>query len=351
MKILNLGLDKSIFKKNSQLRERVLEYAGLVDKYFVIAPSKEYIQEDLDEKISIFGSGGLNKAIQLLRAYFLAKRLIKTHKFDIISVQDQYYLAFLGLILAKKYQIALELQIHGFEKFSGLRKLIANFVIKRADGVRVVSQRLRKKLISEFKVDSKKITVVPIFFKPTANNCHQPKNKNRFVFLTVSRLVPVKNIEMQIRAMQEIVKKNYNIELWIAGDGPLRENYKLQNNVKLLGWIDDKEELDKIYAQADCFLLTSNSEGWGMAVVDAASHGLPIIMTDVGLAGELIYDDESGLIIPVGDQKALETAMIKILEDESLRKKLGENARQAIKSLPSKEETFNLYLGGWKKII
>lgn len=357
MKILNLGLDNSILKKNSQLRARVLDYGILVDKYFVIVPSREYIQEDLNDKISIFGSGGGKKAIQFLKIYFLAKRLIQKNNFDIISVQDQYYLALLGLVLGRKYKIAVELQIHGFEKFKGIRKLIARLVIKRASGIRVVSQRLRKKLINEFNVDSEKITVVPIYAELRMQNLESRiKNNNKFIFLTVSRFVAIKNIEMQIKAMRELVKKNSNVELWLVGDGSLRKNYKLQiknykleDHVKFLGWIDNKEELNKIYAQTDCFLLTSDSEGWGVAVVDAASHSLPIIMTDVGLAGEVIKNNESGIIIPVRDQKALESAMIKIIKDQNLREILGKNARQAIAGLPNKEETLNLYLESWRK--
>jgi len=70
-------------------------------------------------------------------------------------------------------------------------------------------------------------------------------------------------------------------------------------------------------------------------------------MTDVGLAGEVIKDDESGIVIPVGDQKALENAMIKLIKDRDLRKKLGEGAREAIKKLPTKEETLALYKKSW----
>ena len=157
---------------------------------------------------------------------------------------------------------------------------------------------------------------------------------------------------MQIDALAEITKKFLQVELWIVGDGVERQyleiknqKLKIKNQIKFFGWQND---LEKFYKQADCLLLTSNNEGWGLAVVEAAAHGLPIIMTDVGLAGEVIKNGESGIVIPVGDRKALVEAMIKIIEDSGLRKKLGEGARKAIKTLPSKEETFALYKKSWE---
>ena len=153
--------------------------------------------------------------------------------------------------------------------------------------------------------------------------------------------------------MAEAAKKYPNVELWIVGDGPGKSNLKskisklkLENNVKLLGWQNDT---DKFYSQADAFLLTSNYEGWGMVAVEAANYGLPVIMTDVGCAGELIENEKSGLIIPVDNQIKLEEAMTRIINDDNLRKSLAEGALSAIKNLPSKEETLALYKQSWEK--
>ena len=361
MKILNLSLDKSIMDKNSKAATRVVEYGNLADGYIIIVPDKDYKEIRLSEKVFVYGSGGNNKIFQLINVYKSAKKLLKSVKFDVITVQDQYYLALVGRILAKKFKIGLELQIHGFEKYSGLRKIIADFAISRASAVRCVSQRLKKQLVRDFGVREEKITASPIFAKtqfPISNfqfpNKSQNKNpENKFVFLTVGRLVLVKNISLQIKAMLEVVKKHPNVELWIVGDGPERKklelkikNLKLQNYIKLLGWQNNPEEF---YSQADAFLLTSDYEGWGMAVVEAASYGLPIIMTDVGCAGELIKDGESGIVIPVKDQAKLEEAMIRIINDDNLRKSLAGGAFAVLKNLPNKEETLSLYKQSWEK--
>ncbi len=354
MKILSLGLDNSILNKFSVLAGRTVEYGGLVEKYAVIVPNNKNEKITLSEKVIVYGSGGNNKLTQFLKIYQLAKKLLAEENFNMLTVQDQYYLALFGSFLAKKYKFGLEIQVHGFEKYYGLRKIIFNYVLPRANSIRCVSQRLKNQLIKEFNIKEEKITVVPIFVDIINTPTLQKKNKaGNFIFLTVSRLVKVKNIGVQIEAMKEVIKKYPKVELWIIGDGPEKnnyelqiKNYKLEKNVKLFGW---KNELDKYYEKADAFLLTSNAEGWGMAVIEAAGYGLPIIMTDVGCAGEVIKNNESGFVIPVGDKQKLAEAMVKITEDENLRKKLGENAKLAVSQLPTKEKILDLYKKSWEK--
>ncbi len=359
MKILTLGLDNSILDKNSSLAKRVLEYADLVESYIVIVPNSEYKKIDISSKAKIYGSSGGGKINKLIKIYSLAKKIIKEGKIDVISVQDQYYLAFIGYLLSKKFKIGLEIQIHGFEKFSGLRKMIAKFVLPRANSVRVVSQRLKKELIRDFRVEENKITVVPIYTPPVIalpssvipaeagiQSLDQP-----FIFLTASRLVSVKNIQMQIKALADL--ENKKTELRIAGNGPEEKNLKklvkdlkIENRVKFLGWIENMEEE---YLKADVFLLTSNKEGWGMVAIEAMKYELPVIMTDVGCAGEVVKNQESGIVTKVGDEEGLKNAMDEMIKDEDLRKKLSQGAIKAIKNLPSKDDTLKMYKESWKK--
>ena len=191
-------------------------------------------------------------------------------------------MALIGLFLARKFKIGLELQIHGFEKYSGLRKIIAKFVIPRANAIRCVSQRLKQKLMNEFSVREGTITVAPIYIESritnlpvwqAGNELRIKQKGDKFIFLTVGRLVPVKNISLQIKAMAEVVKKYPNVELLIVGDGAERKKLEkealklgVKNNVKFLGWQNNPGEF---YSKADAFLLTSDYEGWGMVVVEA----------------------------------------------------------------------------------
>jgi glycosyltransferase involved in cell wall biosynthesis len=71
-------------------------------------------------------------------------------------------------------------------------------------------------------------------------------------------------------------------------------------------------------------------------------------MTDVGCAGEVIKDRESGLVLPLNNEEKLTEAMSMIIEDKELREKIGENARLISLTLPTKAETLILYKKSWE---
>src|SRR3989338_10757454 len=126
--------------------------------------------------------------------------------------------------------------------------------------------KVEKATGGDFGVREEKITVAPIYsesVKFIKSKVYKVDNENnKFVFLTVGRLVPVKNISLQIRAMAKLVEsekskvESKKIELWIVGDGPEKSNLKsqilaspagrsklkLENNVKLLGWQNDTDK-------------------------------------------------------------------------------------------------------------
>ena len=355
IRLLSFSLDSSILNPGSITQTRQAEYAARCEEYHIIVIGRGKFRRL--GNLFIYPTKFKNKALNFFYVLFLASKIIKRRRLNLISSPAADFLGFLFLILAKSFTISFEMQVHGFEKFQGIRKYLAKFNIPRAAAVRAVSQRVKKQLMSEFSVPERKITVVPIFSELAArpDKAKIKKTNDRFIFLTVGRSVEVKNIGMQIEAMAEVVKKYPSAELWIIGDGPEKEklkleigNWKLEINIKLLGW---QKDVASYYAQADAFLLTSNYEGWGLAVVEAASFGLPIIMTDVGCAGEVIINGQSGLIIEPGDKKKLAGAMLNLIEDEALRNKLGQGAATAIKNLPNQEATLQLYEAGWKKAI
>lgn len=355
MKILNIGTDKSILSPDSALAKRVINYGGLVEKYTVLVPSSQDQEIKLTDNVTVIGTIAHNKAAALWRLYKKAADILSQDEYDLITVQDQYYLALAGWLLARKFKIGLELQNHGFEKCTGLRRKIFEFTIKRAHAVRTVSQRLKKRLVEEFGVPEDRITVAHIFQEVQTKQYEpQVKDKNsKFIFLTVGRLVAVKNIKLQIEAFAELIGNRDDMELWIVGDGPERgrlESFSkklgISNQVKFLGWQSNPE---KYYNQADVFLLTSEAEGWPLVIVEAAAAGLPIIMTNVGSAGELIVDGVSGIIIPVDNKEMLSYAMVKIVRDNALRARLREGALSALGLLPDRKKIMDSYLQSWQK--
>lgn len=357
MKILNLSLDQQVLNKESRTAKRLAWFDGVVEKCTIIVPARKTEECEIASKILACGSGGGNKIGQLFNIYNKAVNFLARDQYDIITVQDPFYLGAVGLFLARRFKIKLEVQIHGFEKETWLRRLLAKYVINRADGLRVVSRRLQSELINKWGISESKIVIIPVYstaaheLRPNKDYiAHEPFN-----FLTVSRLVPVKNIFLQLESLAEIIKDHSQVVLTIVGDGPERERLQqlakdlgIGDKVKFVGLVDNP---DSFYASADAFLLTSNKEGWGLVVIEAGSFGLPVIMTDVGCAGEVVVDNESGLVVPVGPKTALVEAMSKLIKDQALRSRLGSNLAQKVALLPSKDQTLSLYSQAWKKLL
>ncbi len=361
MKIFNFSLDQSLFNPQSIVARRLADYGQVAERYLLLVPNRHDVHHNLGPGVEVVGVGGWSKEIIWWRTWVKAGHILAHNQFDVISVQDIYFLALIAWRVAKKYQLPLEIQVHGFERFDGVRKMIAQFLLPRADGVRVVSQRLKQSLIKDFKVAPEKISVVPIFseFKcllPSEEHGRQIERPvGSFIFLTVARLVKVKRIEDQLDSLAEIKQTHPNVCLWIVGDGPERQhlerlvaNLDLQPEVKFWGRHDD---LSAFYRSADAFVLSSESEGWGITVIEAGTCGLPVVMTDVGCAGEIVINNESGLVVPVGDRAALAGAMRLMLEDGDLRQRLASGLKTAVAKMPTKGEVMKLYKEGWQRLV
>ncbi|MFA6466921.1 MAG: glycosyltransferase [Patescibacteria group bacterium] len=359
MKVINLSLDNKILDKNSAVAQRAISYGALLDEYLIVLVGKNQ-NVNLSAKTKVVAMAATNKFFTLFKIYKYLLAKLSVNKYDIITIQDTYYLAFLGLFLGKKFHIKVELQVHGFEKLSGLRKFLAKYNLKRADTIRVVSQRLKDKIVSEFSVEAKKLYIVPVAIDKDHLIALQDgfnlkeQYPNNFIFLTVSRLVPIKNIAMQIRALSQI--KNDNIKLVIVGEGPEENN--LKNLVSQLG-LSDKvefsgawvEHLASYYQSADCLLLSSNSEGYGMVVAEAVLAGLPVIMTEVGVAGELLENNVNGLVVPVADEQSFTQAMMRVIEEDSLLQKFSANSIAFKDKILDKEQLINKVVEHWQTIL
>jgi phosphatidylinositol alpha-1,6-mannosyltransferase len=373
MHVVSLALDPKVHNPESVVAFRARAYGEQVEHYSVVVPSPATVTTRLSQKTTVYGVGGRHKLAKLWRMYAWVQKLIDENRCDVITSQDMYYLGLLGIWFAKRYHKGLEVQVLGIEKLTWFRKLIAMFVLKRASVIRALSPRLRDRLISEFGVSPAQIVVVSIYVDVTklglevrtldnedargfaaAEHAFQATYGKRFNFLSVSRLVPIKQIELQLEALAQLTQEFPNVLLHIVGNGPEEVHLKevvtarrLTNHVVFHGY-QSGYKLGLFYLACDCFVLTSDYEGWGMVIIEAATAGLPIIMTDVGCAGELIMDGKSGLVVPPQNVPALTGAMRRVLTDATLREQLSIGALQALKQLPSFEQLLKEYRQNWE---
>jgi len=148
--------------------------------------------------------------------------------------------------------------------------------------------------------------------------------ENNIVFISVSRLIAVKQIDKLIITFKELEQKYKNISLLIVGNGEqeayLKDKAKDSVNIIFTGGVQ-KPELAKLYGISDCFILNSNYEPWGLVLNEAMACSLPIITTNiVGSHFDLVKDNENGFVIDYGENNQIELfkAMEKIINTKNL---------------------------------
>ena len=159
-----------------------------------------------------------------------------------------------------------------------------------------------------------------------------------------------------LRAFAALADRYPDHTFTIYGDGELRGYLEklagqlgIADRVAMPGVIPDVAgQIEK----ASLFLLTSYSEGVSNALIEALATGLPVIATDVPSGGtvELIVDEVNGLIIPAGDEKALERAMDRLLGDADYADRLGREASKIQKRL-APERVNGLWREYFEKIM
>lgn len=105
----------------------------------------------------------------------------------------------------------------------------------------------------------------------------------------------------------------------------------ISNNITFHGPILH-EQLVKFYQEADVFVQPSFSEALGMGIIEAMACQLPVVATKVGGIPEVVEDGKTGILVEPGESRALANAILELLSNEELRRKMGEIGRKRIES-------------------
>jgi glycosyltransferase involved in cell wall biosynthesis len=152
------------------------------------------------------------------------------------------------------------------------------------------------------------------------------------VFGTVGRLSAAKDHANLLASMGDLIDQGANAFLVIVGDGELRDPLReqcaqlgLNAHVRFLGARSDIAEL---LSGFDVFVMSSVTEGYSLALVEACAAGLPCIATDVGGNSEIVQDNRTGIVVPAGDTTQLAAAMQALCADADRRRTFGQGARK-----------------------
>jgi len=192
----------------------------------------------------------------------------------------------------------------------------------------VVSESTKKALIQNFGIAENRIRVIPNgvdteFYRPMVKSSSP-------TVLWVGRVKRYKRVEHVLYAFSLVKKQLPNVKLIIVGDGDHIE--ALKNTAKTLGLSDvvfagAVSEEKKVALMASSWVNVSSSfvEGWGMTITESAACGTPAVAYDVAGLRDSVKDGVTGLLVESGNVEALAEALIRVLQDGTLRRRLSEN--------------------------
>jgi N-acetyl-alpha-D-glucosaminyl L-malate synthase BshA len=204
---------------------------------------------------------------------------------------------------------------------------ITKFSIEKSDRITAVSEYLRDETIRAFGCAGCEVEVIHNFIDPNVyNRAKYPSSlkdqlgKSRPVLMHVSNFREVKRVRDVIRVFAEVNKERPSV-LVMIGDGPDRPAAEeearalgVESSVSFLGKL---EQIAPLLAAADLFLLTSQTESFGLSALEALASGVPVIGTKAGGLPEVIRDGETGVLCGVGDVAGMAAAALTILQNPS----------------------------------
>lgn len=202
---------------------------------------------------------------------------------------------------------------------------ITKFSIEKSDQITAVSDYLREETFNAFKCNGCKVSVIHNFIDPdiydrgkyalTEESLIRSDNP---VFIHISNFRPVKRVSDVVRIFAS-VRRRIPATLVMVGDGPDRSaaeeevrKLNIEDSVVFLGKIDSVAPL---LAEADIFLLPSQSESFGLSALEALATGVPVIASNTGGIPEVVRDGKTGLLFDVGDVEAMADGAIDLLHD------------------------------------
>jgi glycosyltransferase involved in cell wall biosynthesis len=220
-------------------------------------------------------------------------------------------------------------------------KKIQKYVADGAHAIVTPSSYL-KGIVANWGVKESKIRVIYNGFhsqdlKGTKTNIRKKYKLHGTILMSVGRLVPWKGFSTLIDVFVSVKKEIPDAMLFIAGDGPLKDELALKvssqglgDSVVFLGRLDQQVLFEYIKA-SDIFVLNTQYEGFSHQILETMSLGVPIITTRVGGNSEIIENDHTGVLVSYNDAGALSEHIFRLVRNPSLSQSLVRKARERVK--------------------
>lgn len=315
---------------------------------------------EIHKNKEIVDLGLVNAFIFNIKYFLWTIRLINQEKFDLIhhvlpfGLGGTFNLALLlGLNKNTPFIIGpLQLPLYFYDNpsiflkvMTPILQLLSRQTLFRANKLIAINTATKKFLIG-LGIPPEKIEIIPPGIDTRDYQNIRRKTSGVFRFLTVGYLTDRKAVDLIIKALALVVRKNQNISLSIVGGGPNLNNLKslvrklnLQKNVVFIGQVPHSQ-IRAYYQSANVFVSMSRAESWGQVYLEAMASGLPVIASKNDGSVEIIEDQKSGFLIDQENYRELANLMSFLAAKPRLAVKIGQKARKIV------EKKYD-----WQKVI
>jgi len=214
-------------------------------------------------------------------------------------------------------------------------KLLIKSVLNKADYITATSEYLveKVKLYSD-----KHPSKIPFGIDARFLQVSTTKENTEFTIGIVKSIEKLYGFDTLIEAFHLLLQDNQNIRLNIVGDGSYKagliakcENMRLNDRIKFYNHVDNSN-IQEIYKKIDLFVLPSYSEAFGVAAVEAAATGLPVVASNIGGLPEVVEDGKTGILVEPGDVISLVKAIKYYIDNPDKRAQHGEAGRRKVEN-------------------
>jgi glycosyltransferase involved in cell wall biosynthesis len=278
-----------------------------------------------------------------------AVRLARSGRFDVVHAFWPLPHGVFGVAARRLAGVPLVSTFFGVELRWLRRELpflapVVRAIVRRSDAVTVISSHTRAELLRL--VPGAAVRTIPFgaaVAAPAAGG-RRPGQRGAgggFELLFVGRLVERKGVEVLLRALARL-SSGAPVRLTVVGGGPLRRELEVRaealgvaGSVHFTGFVPAEEMADH-FGAADALVLPAvedakgDVEGLGVVLVEALTHGLPVIASASGGIPDIVRDGVTGLLVPPGDEVALAAAITRLRDDAALGARLAAAGREHV---------------------
>lgn len=312
-----------------------------VSKVWLVLPEEAAAEarRGLDDRVTLllFRKPRLRQPLRQVRMCTGLLRRIREIDPDVVHVQQGHLWFNLALPLLRPYPLVLTIHDHthhpGDRPSRKTPQAVMSFAFRRADHVIVHGEALKREVVERRRLRDARVHVVPHVAVGDGGAAPDADGDGRVV-LFFGRIWPYKGLEYLIRAEPLVAAEVPDVHTVIAGTGEDFARYRrLMAHPERFRVHDEfvsNERRAELFATAAVVVLPYVEASQSGVVPVAYAFGKPVVATTVGALPEAVEDGRTGLLVPPRDEAALAQAIVSLLRDPALRRKLGANGRRKL---------------------